>query len=335
MNYAANRNYGCRFKEIYINGCRSLIIENDLLYMLVLLDKGGDIAEFSYKKTDTDIFWRSPGGLDLLDQTRTGREHYVGGFFEAFPNAGAPCEFDGNHYQNFGDARFLPWEYSVVKDTPEELTLKLFAVSGIFPLRSEKLCTIRLGSAKLDVEEYVTNTTHIPTYFSIGQHANIARPFLDEDCEVIMPEHDYYVLEPGSDGLTAARKVGSYPYYTDGDRTFDTRTVPPFSSGDPELCMLYLDNVKGAYAKVHNRRTGLSFNMEWDPATYKSMLMCRAFVQQSFNSTFGFRYILCLFFTSSLYPSLADAVRTGGAIQLQPGETHRSFYSLSITEDQK
>lgn len=333
MRYYSNRNYGCRFKEVSIGSCRSLILENELISALILLDKGSDIAEFVYKKTDTDIFWRSPGGLDLLNQPYTGREVYEGGWFEAFPNAGEPCSCGGASLQRFGDARFIPWEYSVIEDSPEKVVIKTFAKSNCLPLFIEKTITIESNKATLRFDEKAANPNHVAYDFTWGHHPNISRPFLDGDCEVEMASGTFHLLKPAENGLTEAEQIGTWPFFTDNGKTIDARRIPSFESEEPELSMLYLSDI-GKYARVRNRRTGLSFIIKWDEKIFKGMLMCRAFCQQKWNATFGYRYILCLFFLSSFRACLADALRYDDAIHLEPGESCTTFFEIGI-EDEK
>jgi hypothetical protein len=332
MHYMSNRNYGCRFKEITLNGCRSLLMENELVSALVLLDKGSDIAEFVYKKTDTDFFWRSPNGLDLLGQPNCGREPYVGGWFEAFPNAGEPCVYNKTPIERFGDIRFLAWEYSVIEDTPEVLSIKTFVRTNTLPLTLEKTMTLRTGDAHLYFDEKVTNLSFLPMDFTWGHHPNISRPFLDENCEVEMESGTFHLLNTDKNGVTTPEEIGVWPYFTIDGKTIDARRIPPFSSKEPELSMLYLNNI-GSSLKIRNRKSGLSFTMNWDEKTFKGMLMCRAFLGQEWNSTFGYRYILVPFILSSYHACLTDALRYNDAIHLEPGQCAVSSFRFGAEEE--
>ena len=330
MYYSSMRNYGCRFKEIVFHGCRSLIIENERISTLVLLGKGADIAEFVHKPSDTDVLWRSPGGYNLLDQPRTGREAYFGGWFTAFPNAGEPCSYSGAHIQRFGDARFLPFEYCVEKDTAEEVSLRVFCKTNCLPMLLERTMTLRSGESCLLMNERITNLSHIPLDYTMGHHPNISKPFLDEHCVLELPDCELTVLEADASGAVEPRCVGRYPLYTDAGKTVDVRKIPSFDCSDPELSMLYLRNFTGNRACVKNQQTGLSFFIEWDEKVFRGMLLCRAFVQQKWSDTFGFRYILVPFVLSSHHACLAEALRHGDALLLSPGETQNTWIRLGF-----
>ena len=63
MFYSHERNYGCRITEYIYRGLRTIILENELIRVTILADKGSDIIEFLHKPTDTDFLWRSPLGV--------------------------------------------------------------------------------------------------------------------------------------------------------------------------------------------------------------------------------------------------------------------------------
>jgi hypothetical protein len=69
MRTAHYRHHGCRITDdLKYKGYRTLMIENDLIKIGVLLDKGTDLFQFLHKPTDTDFLWRSPQGLINRDQ---------------------------------------------------------------------------------------------------------------------------------------------------------------------------------------------------------------------------------------------------------------------------
>ena len=61
--YTHERNYGCRVTEAIYRGLRTVTLENEIIRVTVLADKGSDIIEFLHKPTDTDFMWRSPQGV--------------------------------------------------------------------------------------------------------------------------------------------------------------------------------------------------------------------------------------------------------------------------------
>ena len=61
--YTHERNFGCRLTEYVYKGLRTVTLQNELLRISVLADKGTDIFEFLYKPLDVDFMWRSPNGV--------------------------------------------------------------------------------------------------------------------------------------------------------------------------------------------------------------------------------------------------------------------------------
>jgi hypothetical protein len=105
------RNWGARILECQYKGMRVAFLENELLRVGVLADKGTDIFEFNYKPRDMDFVWLSAGGVmhptsylstspDLL---ATFMDYYPGGWQEIFPNGGAPSSYLGAQFGQHGE----------------------------------------------------------------------------------------------------------------------------------------------------------------------------------------------------------------------------------------
>ena len=59
MHYQHERNYGCRVSDSWTyRGLKTVVLENDLLRIVILADKGADIYQFVYKPLDVDFFLR-------------------------------------------------------------------------------------------------------------------------------------------------------------------------------------------------------------------------------------------------------------------------------------
>ena len=64
MSYSGVRNFGCRVTtDATLAGLGVVILENELLRVTILADKGSDVYEFLYKPLDVDFMWRAPNGL--------------------------------------------------------------------------------------------------------------------------------------------------------------------------------------------------------------------------------------------------------------------------------
>src|SRR5256884_9353942 len=96
LPYIRERNYACRITESVFRGLRCVTLENQLIRISVVADKGADIYEFLHKPTDTEFLLRTPLGLRRQPPTlptinlREGSfsDFYEGGWQELLPAAG-------------------------------------------------------------------------------------------------------------------------------------------------------------------------------------------------------------------------------------------------------
>src|SRR5262249_33975781 len=132
MSYLSPRNYGCRLTEIVLQGMRALSMENDLLQIGILVDKGTDIFQFLHKPSDTDFLFRTPTGLrnpSTFVPTRSPSagnftDDWPGGWPEMFPNAGYPCTYKGAELGLHGDVSLMAWQWQILTDTPDEVSVR-------------------------------------------------------------------------------------------------------------------------------------------------------------------------------------------------------------------
>src|SRR3974377_1121168 len=109
----------CTCSEITLNGCRALQLDNDLISVTVLPDKGADIYSFVSKPHNLDVLWKSPwqprpgvpAAMAALSEAAW-LDQYEGGWQVLFPNAGDACAYRGAALSFHGEASASPWEYS-------------------------------------------------------------------------------------------------------------------------------------------------------------------------------------------------------------------------------
>ena len=59
----SRHHHGARLRDLVERGRRVLVLENELLRVELLPDKGSDIVSFLHKQSDTDPLWHSAAGL--------------------------------------------------------------------------------------------------------------------------------------------------------------------------------------------------------------------------------------------------------------------------------
>jgi hypothetical protein len=163
--YHHNRNYGCRYHEVLYKGYRTLVLENEVLRMTILVDKGTDIIELLYKPKDVDFMWRSPLDLDASNKNPVTRafesgcfpDVYEGGWQELLPSVSTPTNYKGTNLGFHGEVMFLPWQYQILEDSPQEVTVQFTVRLRRAPLFVVKTVTMRSKTSYIEFEETVRN----------------------------------------------------------------------------------------------------------------------------------------------------------------------------------
>ena len=102
MHYQLERTHGCRISDAWAyRGLKTAIIENKILRVVVLIDKGADIYQLVHKPTDTDFLWRSPWGVrdpskfipTTGSPTNVWLDVYEGGWQTVLPGGGFPSVY--------------------------------------------------------------------------------------------------------------------------------------------------------------------------------------------------------------------------------------------------
>lgn len=103
MSLGPPRNHGCRISDDWTyKGTRTVVLENELLCVTVLVDKGTDIVEFRYKPLDLDYLLMLLGGIrnpkhDVPSAAfdEPFHDYYSGGWNDTVPSDGPPNVYKG------------------------------------------------------------------------------------------------------------------------------------------------------------------------------------------------------------------------------------------------
>src|SRR5215467_12242284 len=146
-------------------GMRTLIMENDLLRVSVLLDKGSDIFEIMYKPLGVDLMWHSPIGYrtpaghpqDGASSTQVFHDFYGGGWNDIFPNYGKPSMNRGANFVGHGESPLLPWTCSVEGGNNGVSIARLSVDCVRYPIRAEKQISLDNSEGVLTISEDLIN----------------------------------------------------------------------------------------------------------------------------------------------------------------------------------
>ncbi|MCL6430674.1 MAG: aldose 1-epimerase family protein [Anaerolineae bacterium] len=305
-----------------INGHRALWLENDLLRVAVLPEKGADICELLYKPTATDFLLQTPAGLRPPGPHPAAGflENYEGGWQELFPNINDSCRHREVEVPFHGEVALLPWQWAIERDDPDEGALALSVRCRRMPLRLTKVLRLRRSEAILYVEEVVTNEADDPADLVWGHHLVLGGGFLEGGCllevdaeRIFTPEELY---EPATARLAAGqRECWPFARGRHGERV-DLRQIPgPEAHAHDDVI---LGSLRRGYAAVTNPRLGLRFALEWDGRLFRYVGLWQPLGGADAPPLTGI-YGLGLEPWSSRY-NLARAVEHGEAITLGPGQ---------------
>ncbi len=282
----SNRNFGCRIDDqVRFNGYRSMIMQNEILQIILLVDKGTEIVQFLHKPSDIDFLWHSPNGLRSGthfapsggDENSSFFDRWSGGWFEVLPNGGPACIYKGASLGFFAETVNVPWEYKILADSPDEISVGMWFKTFRTPFLLRKKLTMRSGIPALFIEERVENLGNETIDFMWGHHPVVGGPFLDEHCRISAPECKVQIFhdEDGPDHRMGLHQKTDWPYIADrnGER-MDLRLVPSSRGRTMDNC--YLMEFEEGWISVQNTRQDIGFGLAWDASVFKYVWMWQA-----------------------------------------------------------
>nr|WP_288651290.1 aldose 1-epimerase [uncultured Dorea sp.] len=329
------RNYGCRITtDVTIKGNNVVIMENQILRVTILVDRGSDIIELLYKPEDIDLMWRSPVRLHRRSEyiSSTGNslgnylDHNSGGWQEILPNGGSECFYKGACLGMHGEISNIPWEYKVLRDDPEEIVLQCSITTLRSPFRLEKILRLKENDGTIYIEEKLTNLANEEMKLMWGHHPTVGIPFLDENCKIITNARKAFTLIP-RDFSTQRVDPGTeftWPIYKKDNLEIDVSQVPPM--GNHTADMLYLtDYTEQAEYEVYNEKLKLSYGMSWDGKTFPYLWMWLVCNGAEEYPWYGRTYNLALEpWTSYSSNGLMGAIENQSALKLEAGESKKT-----------
>lgn len=271
MRRASYRHYGCRITDdLVYKGFRTVFLENDLVRVGVLLDKGADLFQFLYKPTDTDFLWRAPNGL--LDARRSKPtsasgagaflDSYHGGWQEIFPGGG-PMVYQGAEIGLHGEVTHLGWDCEILVDDPEEIAVQLSCETLRTPFRLERTMRLVQGSPVLFITERLTNLSPTEHAFMWGHHPAFGPPFLKQGVRLYVPAATGQVHDPqfAQSGIFNPGETFDWPLIQNAGERLDLSRVPGPEAGFADL--IYLSGLTEGWYAVQDPEAGIGFGLAW------------------------------------------------------------------------
>ncbi len=328
MFYVHERNFGCRVNdEITFRGMRMMTLENELIRVTVLLDKGADIYEFVHKPSDTDFMWRSPlgvrpstGGLDTRPATNGPfSDYYEGGWQECLPNGGRACVYKGCEMGLHGEVWGVPWRHQILEDVPSCVSVRLTCRTPRSPYLLTRTMTVRSNRPVLEIDEELVNESSDTLDLMWGHHPAFGPPFLDGSCRLDCSARE--VVVDTNVGETSRLPGGSRFAWPIG-RTreweeWDMRIVSPPEDRVAE--MTYLTDLDGGWYALTNRARGVGFGMAFDTAVFRHLWCWQNLGGEQDWPFWGRCYVMALEPFSSYPAILTNAIQAGTQLVIEPG----------------
>jgi len=331
MHYQLERTHGCRISDSWTyRGLKTAIIENELVRIVVLVDKGADIYSFVHKPTDTDFLWRSDWGVrdPRVFTSTTGdgvgvwMDFYEGGWQTVLPGGGFPSRYGGADMGLHAEVNTMPWDAAIVEDSPDRVSLRCWVRTYRTPFFFEKTLTLNIDSAVLHLDQALTNEGEEPMHCVWGEHIALGAPFLSEDCVIDLPggrvlnhHEDFHPnnrLKAGFEGPWPMTEL------KDGN-PLDLSRVP--SKDVRAYDQSYITDMPEGWYAITNTRMGLGFGVSFPTDVYKYLWYWQSFGGGYGYPWYGRSYNIGLEpFTSYTNEGLQHAIENETALLLQPGQ---------------
>jgi hypothetical protein len=335
------RHWGCRISHhMTWHSYSAMILQNELIQIVLLPGKGSEIVQFLFKPLDVDFMWHGPnrlrdrGGFVPAggSQASTFFDFWSGGWFEVVPNGGPACEYTGAPLGNFAETINLPWEYTILENKPNLVTVGLWTRTYRTPFLLQKTLTLRAGCPTLWIEERLTNVGNESVNYMWGHHPVVGEPFLDETCRLYAPDCAVEVLhaEDGPDNRMGLHQVGRWPFIKDREgNQLDLRGMPPRSARTMDNC--YLRDFEEGWIAVQNPKKRVGFGLAWDPDVFRYV-----WVWQALGGGIGYPWYRRTYnmglepWTSYPCAGVEQAVKRGTAPMMAPGGHRDAWLTATV-----
>ena len=256
----------CKISHVQTDlGLNVLSLENDLLRITVLPDKGADIYEFIYKPKNLDYLWKFDHGLKApgkgipysSDSHVAWMDYYEGGWQVLFPSGGGPTRYKGVELPFHGELASLAWQTEVLKDTGEEISVKFSVRTSRMPFMMERTLTLKEGDARLYLREKITNQSNEEMDYSWGHHPAFGAPFLAEGLLIDVPASWGEAKDRPSQTSRLPQKAHfDWPNATDKEgQPLNMAVVPPES--EPSAGLTFLGGLEEGWYGLTNPALGV------------------------------------------------------------------------------
>jgi hypothetical protein len=335
------RNWGARIHEYAVHRLQAVVLENEVLRVGLLADKGTDLIELNFKPRDMDFAWLSANGIQdprplalaSADPLRLFLDAYPGGWQEILPNGGSPSAYAGATYPQHGEVCMLPWDYEIVHDSAEQVTIRFMVAGYKAPFRLVKDVTLEAGRPSLAIEETLHNEASGRLPVMWGHHITFGPPFLRPGARIALPEGTHVVTHPTQ--IHPRHRVApgrhEWPHVpTPTGESLDLSVIP--ERGQPSE-IVYLTGFGEGWYEITDPDGRLGMRVEWDAAVMPYLWFWQEYGASHGYPWYGRHYNVGLEpFSSFPTDGLAEAAANGSALEVGPSETRLFHLCATVIE---
>lgn len=325
----------CVATTVAVNGIEGVRLENEWLSAVILVGKGTDIWELTYKPLNLQLLLKTWAGLSLCEgrDLRKNRlmhyaEGYPGGWQEILPNR---ASFDGGRQEvgrdREGESAGIPWTYAIEEGGGSRVTLRCRLTLPFTPLAVEKTISLAAGDSVLRIAERVVNVGRDDVHFIWTHHPAFGSPLVGEGAEVLLPKgcRAFNVLryERGREAPVASFAEPVEAVSLPSGNVKNLRSVDPRASAG-ETCYMPLTNLEEGYAGIYQPALNVKLSLEWDHRVFPCL--------RYWSSNDDDLYTVALEPSTSWYSDIEDCMRHGNCISLAPLEERRFWLNVRVEQ---
>lgn len=334
----------CQVSYTEINGLKAIFLENELLKIGVLLDRGCDIFEFTYKPKGVDFLLRLPKGVtnpqQQFSQIRNTKsqfeDYYYGGWQVCLPNSPA-FNYRGAELGQHGEVSLIPWNVIELQESKDLIVLKVGVQPLRIPIAIERTLIMKKDDPKIIIEEEVTNRSKTHLDIMWGQHIAFGLPFLKEGV-TIDTNAKMMTTEPAMpDGhLFKRNETYRWPEALNKEgKPIDSSKVSAQGENEySDLCYIS-EYEEEAYYSIKNEKLNVGFGLQWDGRLFKDL-----WYWQERNATkdfpwWGDCYTVALEpWTSQWTEQPEEAIKNNEWLKIEANECIKTTIIASAFEDE-
>lgn len=323
---------GCKITDSWkFYGLQTVVMENEIIKMTILVDKGADIIELVYKPLNLDLMWHSPLSLkNYLKRIPSIHrsdgyflDFFEGGWQEILPSGGGPCVYKGAELGLQGETWGIPWDYSILQDSPDEVVLEVKVRTYRTPFLLSKTITLQSGSPKIIISEKLTNESPEDMDIMWGHHPTFGPPFFDSSCRLDIPAK---WIETAKDSFSPNSRLSTSGKWewpnglTIGGEFVDLSKAESASAHTCDLC--YLTGLKEGWYALTNQAQKVGFALSWPKEIFQTVWLWQVYGGAVGHPWYSRTYCCGIEpWTSYLASGVTEAVQNGTAYKINGGQS--------------